>query len=762
MTINSLLKSFCVTKIKEKEYYTEGEKKEIKARYRAILKEVKPFLQGDDLKQIRKAFDISMEAHKEMRRKSGEPYIYHPLEVALICIQEIGLGPTSVICALLHDVVEDTELTLEDIEEDFGPKVSTIIDGLTKIAENFEQSQSAQAENFRKMLLTLSEDVRVILIKLADRLHNMRTLKSMARNSQLKIAHETIYIYAPLAHRLGLYQIKSELEDLYLKYSEPEVYKVVAQKLKSSKKKREEFIETFMEPISRRLKTSNIDFFIKGRPKHIFSIASKINKQNISFENIYDLFAIRIILKGISVSDLEREKAACWHAYSIVTDEYRPNPDRLKDWISTPRSNGYESLHTTVMSHTGAWVEVQIRTERMDDVAERGYAAHWKYKGADTSLNKPLDQWINQVRETLQAKDNSAMEFIEDFRGNLYNEEVFAFTPKGDLKVLRKGATVLDFAYDIHTEIGRKCTAGKLNGHLVPISHVLKNGDQVEILTTKNQKPTEDWLRFVVTSKAKARIKDSLKEENKTYVIDGKEIITKRLKILGLENTLETINQLRAYFNKKDYNDLYYSFGKGYILPDKIRGFKAEREVQAHKRLKHNIDDDAYATARNFEKAIIKSKGNDSLLIGDDLQQLDYTLSQCCSPIPGDDVFGFLTVNEGIKVHRTNCPNSQQLLSHYGNRVIKAQWSSQVEKAYLATIELKGIDRVGMIQDISKVISEELHINMRGLNVNTEHGVFEGHIKVFVFDTKHMEKLIRKLSKIKDVDKVSRVRNEDK
>ncbi|AWV97827.1 RelA/SpoT family protein [Arcticibacterium luteifluviistationis] len=750
-----------VAKVIEKEYYSEAEKKEIKIRYRAILKEAQPYLQGDDKVQIRKAFNISMEAHKEMRRKSGEPYIYHPLEVALICIQEIGLGPTSIICALLHDVVEDTELTLDDIEKDFGPKVRRIIDGLTKIAENFEQSQSAQAENFRKMLLTLSEDVRVILIKLADRLHNMRTLKSMARNSQLKIAHETIYIYAPLAHRLGLYQIKSELEDLYLKYNEPDIYKTIAQKLKSSKKKREEFIETFMAPISKRLKDSNIDFFIKGRPKHIFSIANKIKKQGTSFENIYDLFAIRIILKGTPIEKLDKEKAACWQAYSIVTDEYRPNPDRLKDWISTPRSNGYESLHTTVMSHTGAWVEVQIRTERMDDVAERGYAAHWKYKGANTNLNKPLDQWINQVRETLESKDNSAMEFIEDFRGNLYNEEVFAFSPKGDLKVLRKGATVLDFAYEIHTEIGSKCTAGKVNGHLLPISHVLRNGDQVEILTTKNQKPSEDWLRFVVTSKAKGRIKEALKEENKTYVTDGKEIISKKLKIMGLENSLETMNQLRAYFNKKDYSDLYYSFGKGYILPDKLRRFKAEREAQANIRLKNNIEDDAFTSAKSFERAIKKSKGNDSLLIGDDLQKLDYTLSQCCNPIPGDDVFGFLTVNEGIKVHRTNCPNSQQLLSHYGNRVIKAQWSSQVEKAYLATIELKGVDRVGMIQDISKIISEELHINMRGLNVNTEDGVFQGEIKVFVFDTKHMEKLVRKLTKIKGMDKVSRVRNSE-
>ena len=749
------------SKLPEKEYYSADEKKEIKARYKAILAKARPHLKGDDQKQIRKAFDISMDAHKEMRRKSGEPYIYHPLEVALICVEEIGLGPTSIICALLHDVVEDTDLTLADIEKDFGKKVATIIDGLTKIAENFEQSQSAQAENFRKMLLTLSEDVRVILIKLADRLHNMRTLSSMARNSQLKIAHETIYIYAPLAHRLGLYSIKSELEDYYLKYNEPEAYQEIAAKLKSTKKKREEFIDKFMEPIARRLKASNIDFYIKGRPKHIYSIWSKLKKQNKSFESIYDLFAIRIILKGIPLEETEREKAACWHAYSIVTDEYRPNPDRLKDWISTPRSNGYESLHTTVMSHTGVWVEVQIRSERMDDVAERGYAAHWKYKGQNSGLNKPLDLWINQVRETLESKDNSAMEFLEDFTGNLYNEEVFVFSPKGDLKVLRKGATVLDFAYEIHTDIGSKCTAGKVNGHLSPISTVLSNGDQVEILTTKNQKPSEDWLRFVVTSKAKARIKDALKEENKTYITDGKEIIAKKLKILGLENNLETTNQLRAYFNKKDYNDLYYFFGKGYLQPDEIRRFKAEREQQAHKRQKHNLEDEAYKNAKTFEKEIKLKKGSDSLLIGDDLQQLDYTLSRCCNPIPGDDVFGFLTVNEGIKVHRTNCPNSRQLLTSYGNRVIKAQWSSQIEKAYLAAIEMDGMDRVGIVKDISNIISGELHINMRGLNIETVNGLFKGVIKVFVSDTKHLEKLISKLEKVEGVDTITRIQTED-
>lgn len=745
-----------------KEYYTPQEKIEIELRYNQILKGAKSHIKEGDLDLIRKAFEISMDAHKEMRRKSGEPYIYHPLEVTLICVEEIGLGTTSIICALLHDVVEDTNMTLADISKIFGPKVSSIIDGLTKIAENFEQSQSAQAENFRKMLLTLSEDVRVILIKLADRLHNMRTLGSMARNSQLKIASETIYIYAPLAHRLGLYQIKSELEDLYLKYSEPELYKEIAQKLKTSKVAREKFIDGFMKPLSKRLENSNLDFYIKGRPKHIYSIWNKLKKQGTSFENIYDLFAIRIIIKGISSSEKEKEKAACWQAYSIVTDEYKPNPDRLKDWISTPRANGYESLHTTVMSHTGVWVEVQIRSERMDEIAERGYAAHWKYKGSDNSIDKPLDQWINQVRETLESKDNSALEFLEDFRGNLYNEEVFVFTPKGDLKVLRKGATVLDFAFDIHTEIGKKCTAGKLNGQLVSISHVLRNGDQVEILTTKNQKPNEDWLRFVVTSKAKGRIKDLLKEENKVYVSDGKELINKKLKHLGLENTLETLNQLRAFFNKKDYNDLFYCFGKGYNHIDEIKKFKSEREAHQNKQNKIIIDTKAYKDAKSFEKEFKKVDGSDTLFIGDDMQKIDYTLSRCCNPIPGDDVFGFLTVNEGIKIHRNTCPNSQQLLSSYGNRVIKARWSSQIAQSYLVEIILGGIDRVGMIQDISKVISSELSINMRGLSVDTHDGIFEGRIKVYVFDTMHLETLMNKLSEVDGVEKVTRAQDNDK
>jgi GTP diphosphokinase / guanosine-3',5'-bis(diphosphate) 3'-diphosphatase len=509
-----------------------------------------------------------------------------------------------------------------------------------------------------------------------------------------------------------------------------------------------------MKPLEKKLKEAGLHFHIKGRPKHIYSIWNKLKNQNTTFEDIFDLFAIRIILDHVQT---DKEKSACWQAYSIVTDEYTPNPDRLKDWISVPRTNGYESLHTTVMSHTGQWVEVQVRTERMDEIAERGYAAHWKYKGNETTTTGQLDRWISQVRDTLESGDKSAIEFMEDFRGNLYNEEVFVFTPKGDLKVLRKGSTVLDFAFEIHTQIGAKCTAGKVNNHLVPISYVLKNGDQLEILTSKNQKPSEDWLRFVVTSKAKARIKDYLKEENKTYISDGKDLIVNKLRILKLENTLETMNQLRAYFNKKDYNDLFYSFGKAYIHPDEIKKFKSEKEAKANKQAKVEIDESAFREAKTFEKELKKVSGNDTLLIGDDLQKIDYTLSKCCNPIQGDDVFGFLTINEGIKIHRTTCPNAQELLSKYGNRVIKAKWASQAATAFVAGISMNGIDRVGIIQDISKIISSELHINMRSISVDTKDGIFDGLIKVYIHDTKHLDVLMKKLEAIEGVYQVIRI-----
>lgn len=731
----------------------EEERKEILKRYRRLLRVAKPLLRDNDAKLIKKAFNISNDAHKDMRRKSGEPYIYHPLEVALVCVEEIGLGTTSIIAALLHDVVEDTELELEDIEREFGPKVASIIDGLTKISGVFEYGTSQQAENFRKMLITLSDDVRVILIKLADRLNNMRTLDSMPRHKQLKIASETKYLYAPLSHRLGLYSIKSELEDLYLKFTDKETYEFIVNKIKETRVSRNKFIKTFVAPIEAELTQQNYKFYIKGRPKSIFSIYNKMKKQNIPFEEVYDLFAIRIIVD----TELENEKADCWQVYSVVTDFYRPNPDRLRDWISTPRANGYESLHTTVMSQTGQWVEVQIRTQRMDDIAERGYAAHWKYKEKENSPEKGavgLDDWITQVRTVLENNDGSAIEFMDDFRGNLFSDEVFVFTPKGDLKVLPFGATALDFAFEIHSEVGSSCIGAKVNQKLVPIGHVLKNGDQVEILTSKKQRPNEDWLKHVMTSRARAKIKDALKEEKKQYIIDGKEIVQRKLKQMKMEFSSMVVEQLRAFFETKTTTEFYYKVGKGIIDPTSIKTFKDFKlDKKDKKSSMSKITDES-----SFTKEIKNLKGpeHDQLLIGEDMDVVDYVLAKCCNPIPGDDVFGFVTVNEGIKIHRTSCPNALELLSNHGNRVIKARWTSQQEIAFLAGLKIVGTDRVGLISDLTKVISNELKVNMRSITVDSDSGIFEGSIKLYVHSTGHLDKLISNLSKISGVLKVSR------
>jgi GTP pyrophosphokinase len=731
----------------------EEERKQILKRYRKLLRLAKPLLKPGDAKLIKKAFNVASEAHKEMRRKSGEPYIYHPLEVALICVEEIGLGTTSIIAALLHDVVEDTDMELEDIEREFGVKVAQIIDGLTKIAGVFDYGSSQQAENFRKMLLTLSDDVRVILIKLADRLNNMRTLDSMPRHKQLKIGSETKYLYAPLAHRLGLYSIKSELEDLYLKFMDKEDYNFITKKISDTRVSRNKFIKTFIAPIEKELKEQGFKFVIKGRPKSVYSIYNKMKKQNIPFEEVFDLFAIRIIID----TDYENEKAACWQVYSIVTDFYRPNPNRLRDWISTPRANGYESLHTTAMSQTGQWVEVQIRTQRMDDIAERGYAAHWKYKEKENAPEKAagsLDEWITQVRTLLENNDGSAIEFMDDFRGNLFHDEVFVFTPKGDLKVLPYDATALDFAFEIHTEVGAKCIGAKVNQKLVSLGHKLKNGDQVEILTSNKQKPSEDWLKSVVTSRAKAKIKDALKEEKKGYMLDGKEIVQRKLKQMKLDFTSETVEQLRAFFETKTTTEFYYKVGKGIIDATAIKSFKDFKQQKKSKKgpqLK-------FTDEKSFTKEIKNLKGpeHDQLLIGEDMDVVDYVLAKCCNPIPGDAVFGFVTVNEGIKIHRTACPNALELMSNHGNRVIKARWTSQQQIAFLAGLKIIGTDRVGLISDLTKVISNELKVNMRSITVDSDRGIFEGSIKLYVDSTNHLEKLIDNLSKVSGVLKVSR------
>ena len=730
----------------------QEENKEIVRRYRQLLRRAKPLLKGNDSKFIRKAFNVALEAHKGTRRNSGEPYIFHPLAVAKICVDEIGLGTTSIIAALLHDVVEDTDWTIRDIERVFGKKIARIIDGLTKISGVFEHGSSQQAENFRKMLLTLSEDVRVILVKLADRLHNMRTLESMPVNKQYKIASETIFLYAPLAHRLGLYGIKSEMEDLYLRYTEPEMYAEIVRKIDAAKETRARFIKSFNRPIQRELQAHGFRFEIKGRPKSVHSIWNKMKNQNIPFEEVYDLFAVRIILD----SELEQEKADCWQVYSIVTDFYKPNPDRLRDWISTPRANGYESLHTTVMAKNGQWVEVQIRTRRMDEIAEKGYAAHWKYKD-NHSQESGLEQWITKVRDMLEQNDSSALEFVDDFRGNLFNEEVFVFTPKGELKTLPNGATALDFAFDIHTQVGAKCIGAKINQKLVPLNYKLKNGDQVEILTSSKQSPNEDWLRFVVTSKARSKIKDGLKEDKKHHADEGKEIIYRKLKQLKLDTSNETFDRMREYFSVNNQFELFFKFGKGILEAKQIKEFKDYKPTTTIKsRATSKIPD-----VKSIESELVKVKSHDVLLIGEDMDVIDYKLSKCCNPIPGDNVFGFVTVNEGIKVHRVTCPNAPELMANHGHRVVKAKWASQHQSSFLSTLKIIGTDRVGLINDVTSIISEELKVNMRSMSIDTDSGIFEGQITLYVNDTAHLDILTKQLEKVDGVVKVSRVESNE-
>lgn len=726
----------------------EAEKKEIRKRYRALLRVCKPTLEHGDKRMIRKAFDLALENHKDMRRKSGEPYIYHPIAVAQIAAEEIGLGTTSIVCALLHDVVEDTEITLEEVEQMFGKKVARIIDGLTKISGIFDPNSSMQAENFRKMLLTLADDVRVILIKLADRLHNMRTMDFMPRDKQLKIASETTYLYAPLAHRLGLYAIKSELEDLSMKYTDPDTYKFIARKLNEKKAEREAYVRNFVQPIKEIIAEQGIKADVFGRPKSIHSIWNKMRKKSIPFEEVYDLFAIRIIID----TDQENEKAECWKAYSIVTDLYRPNPDRLRDWVSSPKANGYESLHTTVMGAKGQWVEVQIRTVRMNEIAEKGFAAHWKYK--ESNSDSGLDQWIQKVREILSSPEQSALDFVDDFKMNLFSDEVFIFTPKGALIQLPHNATALDFAFEIHSDLGASCIGAKVNHKLVPLSHKLMNGDQVEIITSSKQTPKEDWLNFVTTAKAKSKIKSSLKEEKRRIAEDGKEILERKLKSLKITYNTENINKLTLFFKYPSSQDLFYNVAKGNIDIRNLKDF-----VQSEKTVEQNNPQFASHISGLVEK--INKKDQETLLIGDDLQKIDYTLSQCCNPIPGDDVFGFITVNEGIKIHRTNCPNAAKLMANYGYRIVKAKWTSQHELAFLTGLRIVGIDDVGLVNKITSVISFDFKVNIRSITISSNEGIFEGSIMIFVNDTEQLETLINELKRVKGITDVTRFDSDD-
>ena len=724
----------------------ELEKKEILKRYRMLLKSCKRMMDKNDKLMIRKAFNLAVESHKDMRRKSGEPYIYHPIAVAQIAVSEIGLGPTSVVCALLHDVVEDTDISLEDIKMMFGEKVAKIIDGLTKISGVFDQTSSLQAENFRKMLLTLSDDVRVILIKLADRLHNMRTLESMKRDKQLKIASETLYLYAPLAHRLGLNSIKTELEDLGLKYTEPEVFDDINQKLINSQRERNRYINKFSLPIINSLTDAGMEFDIKGRSKSIKSIRDKMKKQAVPFEEIYDIFAIRIIIR----CPLDSEKSECWRAYSIVTDFYHPNPDRLRDWISTPKANGYESLHTTVMGPEGKWVEVQIRTERMHEIAEKGYAAHWKYKSS--AAENALDEWIHKIRELLENPESNALDFLDDFKLNLFSEEIFVFTPKGELKTLPNNSTALDLAYEVHTQVGNRCIAAKINNKLVSLSHQLNSGDQVEVLTSVKQKPKEEWLNFVVTAKAKSKIKEALKSEKRKKAEEGKEMLSKRLVQLKVNVNKANLEKIRDYFAAPSLLELYYRVAVGTLTI---------------KSIKDAVGNDGKVKVRNalvkpelktLEQLVSNVRGKaDMLVIGENLDKIDYKIAACCNPIPGDDVFGFVTLNDGIQIHRVNCPNATELMSNFAYRVVKAKWTNKESISFLAGIKVTGTDEVGIVNNITKIISNELNVNMRSISFDTNDGIFEGTIMVFVNDTNHLTELMKKLKKVSGVLTVSRV-----
>jgi guanosine-3',5'-bis(diphosphate) 3'-pyrophosphohydrolase len=731
----------------------EAENKEILRRYAALLRSLSNKIDKKDKSQLRKAFNLALDLHKDMRRKSGEPYIYHPIAVAQIVVSEIGLGATAAICALLHDTVEDTDITLEDIRRMFGDNITRIIDGLTKIENVFDQSTSLQAENFRKVLLTLSDDVRVILIKLADRLHNMRTLESMKRDKQLKIASETMFLYAPLAHRLGLYNIKTEMEDLGLKYTQTEDYEELSTKLKNTDEVRKRFISRFIYPIKKMLHQQDFKFEIKGRPKSIYSIFNKVKNKGIPFEEIFDIFAIRIIID----SPPETEKADCWRVYSAITDIYQPNPDRLRDWISTPRANGYESLHTTVMSPTGKWVEVQIRSKRMDEIAEKGYAAHWKYKEKN-DFETGVDEWLQRIRETLETTDGSALEFINDFKLNLFSDEIFVFTPKGELKTLPVGSSALDFAFDIHSEMGVNCIGAKVNNKLVPLSHKLKSGDQVEILSSGKQKPKEDWLNFVVTAKARSKIKSCLKEEKRKIAETGKEILEKKLKQSKIQYDPQVVANLIKHYKMPSQLDLFFSIGEGIVkLDNLVKIARGEKSGSWYKYLKRKFSSDSSPKSANSEPPTLENivkdiRGkNDMLVIGDDMEKIDYKLSPCCNPIPGDEVFGFVTINEGIKIHKTSCPNAISLMSNYAYRIVKARWTGQQKIAFLAGIKLTGIDDVGIVNSITRIISNELNVNMRSVSFDSNDGVFEGKVMVFVQDTNHLTELIGKIKKVKGV-----------
>ena len=731
-------------------YDLEKENKEILARYKDLISNTYRTLDEEQNKLIRKAFDIALDAHKDQRRKTGEPYIYHPIEVAKIVANEIGLGATSIACALLHDVIEDSEYTYDDLKKIFGKNIADIVNGLTKISVMNQQNISVQSENYRKLLLTLSEDFRVILIKIADRLHNMRTLESMHPAKQKKIASETAYIYAPLAHRFGLYSIKSELEDLSLKYNNPDVYNEILNKLEVAKEGREKYVEEFKKEVSEQLKEEKLNFTIKGRAKAISSIYRKMLKQNVTFEEVYDNYAIRIIYK----SDPKNEKFLAWKIYSIVTDLYQSNPSRMRDWISQPRSTGYESLHLTVMGPDKKWIEVQIRSERMDDIAEKGVAAHYKYKEGyrKNSDDQRFESWVSEIREVLEQQQNlSTSELLDNIKLNLYSKEVFVFTPKGDIKILPIGATALDFAFSVHTDLGMKCLGAKINGKLVPISYVLQNGDQIDILSSQNQKPKADWLEFVVTSKAKSKIKNILNSEKNQNTAEGKEILQRKMRHAKLNFSEEEVNGLQKFLNLKTSQDLFLGFQNGTFDISDIKRYSDKKGI-----LSNLLN--RFRKSSSKEEYVEKIDSNlDMIVFGKDEEKLNYTFAKCCTVIPGDKIFGFITISDGIKVHNDNCPNAINLRANYDYRVLQAKWVNAESFKNRIKIEIEGLDRIGMINDITAVISNNMSMDMKSMSIASNDGIFTGNINLEVKNKSQLEETFKQLKAINGVSKVKRV-----
>jgi len=732
----------------------EQEKKLILREYRSLLRSLKTKLKPGDKDLLRRAFEMAAEAHKTMRRKSGEPYILHPLAVAKICVEEIGLGVRSTICSLMHDTVEDTDITLEDVEREFGPEIARIVDGLTKISNVMDVNGSQQAENFKKILLTLTDDPRVILIKLADRLHNMRTMESMKREKQLKISSETVYVYAPLAHRMGLYTIKTEMEDLSMKYMEPEKYKDIAQKLAETKRERSKYINEFIRPIKEKLEKVDLNFEIYGRPKSIHSISNKMKKKGVDFEEVYDLFAIRVILD----SPTYREKEDCWKVYSIITSEYSPSPERLRDWLSNPKANGYEALHTTVMGPQGKWVEIQIRTKRMNEIAEKGLAAHWKYKEGAVDESR-FDTWFQQIREIITSQDTDSIDFLQDFKTSFLAEEIYVYTPKGDVKMLPTDSTALDFAFSIHSAIGTKTIGAKVNHKLVPISHKLRSGDQVEIITSNKQKPSEDWLGFVVTAKAKARIKDALKEEKRAIAEEGKYTIQRKLEGIGATFNHQNLEELAHWYKLPSHLDLFYQVAIKNIDLKELKDFKVIGDKIEPPRPVKTLQEFKQEMAPQPQQ--LTKKDAELIIFGESSDRIVYNLANCCKPIPGDDVFGFVTTGKGLTIHRTNCPNATKLLANYGHRVVKTKWAKNKEISFLTGLKIVGMDDVGVIHKITNLISGEMKINISGLSVEAKEGVFSGSIKIFVHDKEELDDLVQSLKSLPGIESVERFDTED-